>query len=48
MHRQVQLLGRYGSRVKGVWRWVTRWRVGVAGEHRIIEVYSETRGVDHA
>jgi len=48
MHQHVQLLGRYGSRINGVWRWVTRWRVDGDGGYRIIEVFSETEGVNHA
>lgn len=44
-HHHIEFLGRSGSRIGGIWRWVTRWKIGGAGGSRIIEVFSETGGV---
>jgi len=43
MHSHVKFLGRSGSRISGVWKWVTRWGVGGNGGYRIIEVLTEIR-----
>lgn len=48
MISKMKLISRHGTRINGVWRWVTCWSVHCEGGCRIIKVFSEKRGVNHA
>ena len=48
MNHHVQFMGCRGSRINGIWRRVTRWRIGGVKSYRIIEVITEKGRKYHA